>query len=76
MYNIFNKSRKGDFIELDEVYTISEITDKYDIKKNTIYAYLNRGEVIPEDKVFKKGNVYLIEKEWIDEKYKDKLKKQ
>lgn len=61
--------------KISEVYTISEITEAYNLKRTTLNNYINRGQVIPKDKMIKKGEQWLIDKAWIDEKYKDKKRK-
>lgn len=61
--------------KINEVYTISEITEEFNLKRNTLTGYITRGQVIPKDKMIKKGEQWLIDKAWIDEKYKDKKRK-
>lgn len=61
--------------KISEVYTISEITELYGLKRGTITSYISKGQVIPKDKMIKKGEQWLIDKKWIDEKYKDKKRK-
>lgn len=68
------KERDMEEKKLKEVYTIPEITEKYDIKSTTLRNYINRGQVIPDNKKIMKGRIWLIDKAFIDEKYKDKKK--
>lgn len=50
--------------------TLKEIEETYGVKKNTLKAYLTRGEVIPDDKKIKIGNQWFIEREFSEKKWK------
>lgn len=59
---------------MDNWLTLKEIEKLTGVKVDTLGAYLRRKEVIPEDKRIKKGNMWLIDKKWVEEKYADKIR--
>lgn len=59
---------------MDNWLTLKEIEKLTGVKVDTLGAYLRRNEVIPDDKRIKKGNMWLIDRKWIEEKYADKIR--
>lgn len=59
---------------MDKWLTLKEAEELTSIKHNTFGSYITRNKVIPTDKKLKKGNMWLIDREWLEEKYKDKIK--
>ncbi len=59
---------------MDNWLTLREAEELTGIKHNTFGSYITREKVIPENKRIKKGNMWLIDREWLEEKYADKIK--
>lgn len=60
--------------KIENYYTIPEIEERYRVKGKTLRSYIYRDQVIPKDKYLQIGRSWLIERDWVDEKYKDKLR--
>lgn len=56
-------------MDLNNYITINDLAKKYGLNPDTIRSYIARGQVIPDDKKFKVGNTWLIEKKFAEEKW-------
>ena len=55
--------------KISDYKRLKEIEENYNIKADTLRAYINRKEVIPEDKYKKKYGIWFIDDDWIKKKY-------
>ncbi len=60
--------------DLKDWMTLKEIEALYGIKPATIRVYILRGQVIPDDALYKLGNTWLVKKTWVQKKYEEKYK--
>lgn len=56
-------------MDLNNYITINDLAKEYKLNPDTIRSYIARGQVIPDDKKFKIGNTWLIEKQFAKEKW-------
>jgi len=56
-------------MKLEDFMTLAEIGKDYKVKPATLRSYISRGQVIPEDKRIKIGETWLIDREFVEEKW-------
>lgn len=56
-------------MELKSLMTLSEIEETYGVRSDTIRSYITRGQVIPENKRVKIGEMWFIDRKFAEEKW-------
>lgn len=56
-------------LKITEYLTLGEVEEYYQIKADTLRAYIYRGQVIPKEVIIKKYGRWMLLKSWVDSKY-------
>lgn len=56
-------------MNLNKALTLLQVSEQYNIKRNTLLSYISRNQVIPEDKKIKIGNQWFIDRDFAEEKW-------